>query len=119
MSIRVDSKEMQAALRKLVTTVNDETAKTLGDEGHNLLERANATAPVKTGQLKASGFVQHDKRRKAIEVGYTAEYAAAVHERSHDEESEQWFKKAVDTFRSEFEERIAKRIEAALRRGTK
>lgn len=47
--------------------------------GHFVKDESNALAPVDTGMLRNSAYVEMEDDR-TVQVGYTAEYAAAVHE---------------------------------------
>jgi len=115
-SVRFDAKQLQKALRALTPEFNAATAERLPDEGRTLLEKANASAPVKTGALRASGFVSSEasKTGARVAVGYTAEYAPMVHELAADDEHRDWFKKAFDAFEGEFNERVTKMLQRSL-----
>ena len=69
-------------LMKAKTRVGDNIAKGLVKAGTFLLHESREIVPVQFGNLKRSGFVRRfgSGFRTDVIVGYTAEYAAIVHE---------------------------------------
>lgn len=52
-------------------------------EANDILDEATPRAPIDTGALRASRYAKADYRQpNAVVFGYTAPYAAAVHERT-------------------------------------
>lgn len=116
MSIKVDAKKLQQALARLVPAFNERAAGLLRAEGETLLAKAQETVPVKSGILKASAVVAESQtgRGPKVTVSYTASYAAAVHERSANEEHHKWFEKAFNQFEHEFQQRMVAELQSLL-----
>lgn len=96
-------KELIEALRDLGPEAIEKMDELLGEEGEALFAEAQTVVPVESGDLRASGFVDHAPLRKtgaAVTVGYEIEYAAAEHEGihggRHDSPPPRWLEKATD-----------------------
>lgn len=121
MSIRVEAKQLQAALRNLVPEVNRFLAAQLAAEVEALIDMAQRDVPVKSGALRDSAFFalisngnDGGKVVKAV-AGYLSEYAPAVHELGDkDAPGWKWFEKAFNEFETGFQARAIAFIQAAL-----
>lgn len=72
-------------LDKVTRTVTADALQGATEAGGQILEIAQRNCPVKTGRLKNSGYVH--VLGYEVEIGFTADYAATVHEdtsASHD-----------------------------------
>lgn len=72
-------------LNEVLTNMNREVGQIKGrtmaglfEAGLEIQRDSQGRTPVDTGNLKASAYTR--KGRKGVEIGYTAAYAAAVHE---------------------------------------
>lgn len=57
------------------------TKEALNDEANLILGESLQEVPVDKGNLRASGYVDPDKEKEAVYIGYSADYALPVHER--------------------------------------
>jgi len=66
---------------KRLKTYPDKFIEAMNEEGKEVFDKSQELVPVKTGELKDSGyFIKMNKNNKLCIVGYSAPHAAKVHE---------------------------------------
>lgn len=112
MATRIKGKEqIQAAIDKATARYRKAVEAAVYQEGLDLIATSVRMVPVDTGRLRASHYVAPPERG-LVEVGYGADYAVPVHERTevrHVTGEAKFLEKAVDRHRRGYTSRIAER----------
>lgn len=99
--IKLDLTEFNAKLEEFVRISSGEAATFTAQVGEAILSRAQKRTPVLTGFLQNSSLRVEVNGSKGLahEIGFTAKYAAAVHERpelTHKQGQAFYLKAAID-----------------------
>ena len=78
MSKEMTAKQIAKGLESRLEDIKNGSEQGLRDAAHFVLGEARQRAPIDTGDLRRSGYVKVGSDNAII--GFTAEYAAAVHE---------------------------------------
>lgn len=80
--MRVDTSQVLSRLQRLASAVPSTAEKAVATEAAALLRESQALAPVQTGTLRDSAFVDASKAagQATATLGYSAPYATEVHE---------------------------------------
>lgn len=124
MSVEIKgAEEIREKLRKLAVGHKEATRAALHQEGLALMAEAVKRTPVDTGRLRASAYAEpspESDSRLVEKVGFGAEYALAVHERTeahHEVGQAKFLTSALDERQSGFSERMAERVKKNLEGG--
>ena len=96
--LQVDLSAFNQSLREVRRRHASEAPKMLREVGHALISAGQGYAPIETGFLKGSGILVDEGKPLAVEIGFNAEYAAAVHERldlTHEQGQAKYFERAI------------------------
>ncbi len=96
--LTIDLTEFNRNLRALNERSAVEAGRMVREVGHALISAAAGYAPIDTGFLKASGLLVEGAHPLAVEIGFNASYAAAVHERldlNHAQGQAKYFERAI------------------------
>ena len=81
--MRIDSTQVAGRLSRLAAALKPTAEKAVATEADAILRESQALAPVQTGTLRASAFVEAPKAtagQVTATLGYSASYATEVHE---------------------------------------
>lgn len=122
-STTTGEKALLGRLRGMPRAFLGEMAQAVPREAEALMQAAQATAPSKSGALRASAVVTHQVKRSRVQAAaaYTAKYAAAVHEGMHwgvkgQHPGMKWYEKALNAFAPGFALRMADALRRVLGR---
>lgn len=79
--LTLDFSEFNASLAAFNQRFPAEAATMVRQVGHTLISQAQKRTPIATGFLQNSGILVDEGKPLAVEIGFNATYAAAVHER--------------------------------------
>ena len=118
-------RELERALDKAGDKANKALAAAMFEEGNRIMTRSKMITPVDIGTLRNSGTVlRPEMRGNQIEVqmgfgGAASAYAEIQHERTdyhHTVGEAKFLKKPLDAAKQGLAQRLAKRVNAAIRR---
>jgi hypothetical protein len=110
-------------LQRIANRIPEAAGRALHEEGQTIITRAKSdpSFPVDTGALRASGTVDAPKtrgRRVEVDIGFggpAAPYALYVHEGTKNMQARKYLEKHVLEAQRGWAERLARRLQNALR----